>query len=261
MDSRNRIQDHGVPTVSGQPCGRRRLLATCLGGLLLYVSAGCRQQMADQPAYRPFQESSFFADGRSVRPRLPGTVARGEWVGKPAWNSGRQRRLAPTAEEVAALVAAPGWGSLACWQTQAMRMEYIDYLPISPEELPRFLHRGRERFDIFCSVCHGRDGRGNGMVVQRGYTRPPNFHTDLSRGYRLKGQDIPLRQVPVGYIFEVISNGFGAMPDYRAQISVADRWAITAYVRALQFSQHAPLAAVANPEERRRLEQERGGAP
>jgi len=103
------------------------------------------------------------------------------------------------------------------------------------------LRRGRQRFDIFCSPCHDRTGGGGGMVVKRGYRPPPSFHIDR------------LRDAPVGYVFDVITNGFGVMPDYAAQIDVDDRWAIVAYVRALQLSQNASIAAVP-PADRARLE-------
>jgi mono/diheme cytochrome c family protein len=97
--------------------------------------------------------------------------------------------------------------------------------------------RGRERFNVFCAPCHGRTGQGNGMVVQRGFRAPPSFH------------DERLRTAPVGYFFDVQTNGFGAMSDYAAQVPVADRWAIAAFIRALQFSQRATVADV--PAERR----------
>ncbi len=103
------------------------------------------------------------------------------------------------------------------------------------------LERGRDDFDTFCSPCHDRVGTGEGMVVRRGYKQPPTYHQDR------------LRQVPDGYIFDVITHGFGQMPSYAAQVPVAERWAIVAYVRALQLSQHAPLASL-TPEERRRAE-------
>ncbi len=92
--------------------------------------------------------------------------------------------------------------------------------------------RGQERFNIFCSPCHGRAGMGDGMIVRRGFRRPPTFHQDR------------LRTAPVGQLFDVITNGFGAMPDYATQIPPADRWAIVAYVRALQLSEHATMADV-----------------
>ena len=91
------------------------------------------------------------------------------------------------------------------------------------------IQRGQQRFNIYCTPCHDRTGNGNGMVVQRGYRHPPTYHSDR------------LRQVPNGYIFDVITNGFGAMPDYAAQIPPADRWAIVSYVRALQLSQQASI--------------------
>jgi cytochrome c553 len=92
------------------------------------------------------------------------------------------------------------------------------------------LERGRERFNIYCAPCHARTGDGNGMIVQRGYRRPPSYHTDR------------LRNAPLGHFFVVITNGFGAMPDYQAQVSPRDRWAIAAYIRALQLSQYAPAS-------------------
>jgi hypothetical protein len=91
------------------------------------------------------------------------------------------------------------------------------------------LVRGRDRYEIFCAPCHGRTGYGDGMVVQRGFIPPLSFHTDQ------------LRQVPVGHIFQVATNGLGAMPSYAQQVPVRDRWAISAYVKALQLSQHAPV--------------------
>jgi hypothetical protein len=92
------------------------------------------------------------------------------------------------------------------------------------------LERGRERFNIYCAPCHSRTGDGNGMIVQRGYRRPPSYHNDR------------LRNAPLGHFFEVITNGFGSMPNYSAQIDTRDRWAIAAYIRALQFSQYAPAS-------------------
>ena len=97
-------------------------------------------------------------------------------------------------------------------------------LPVTLE----LLERGRERHDIFCSPCHGLQGDGNGMIAVRGFRHPPTYHQDR------------LRQAPVGYFFDVVAKGFGAMPDYSAQVSPRDRWAIIAYIRALQFSRNAP---------------------
>jgi mono/diheme cytochrome c family protein len=97
--------------------------------------------------------------------------------------------------------------------------------------------RGQERFNVFCAPCHGRTGTGNGMVVQRGFRAPPSYHEDR------------LRNAPVGYFFDVMTNGFGAMQDYSSQVPVADRWAIAAYIRALQLSQRATVDEV--PADRR----------
>jgi mono/diheme cytochrome c family protein len=103
------------------------------------------------------------------------------------------------------------------------------------------LERGRQRFEIFCAVCHDPTGNGNGKIPERGYTKPPSYITDYSRGFERRGYKVLLRDAPVGYYFEVISKGEGAMADYSAQVTPEDRWKIIAYIRALQLSQHAPL--------------------
>jgi mono/diheme cytochrome c family protein len=166
----------------------------------LIVVSACRQDMHDQPKYVPLRESTFFGDARSARPLVEGTVARGHLRDDALLYTGRVGKEDATAFP----------------------------FPIDA----RVLARGRERFDIFCSPCHGRTGQGDGMVVRRGYRRPPSYHQDR------------LREAPVGHFFDVITNGFGAMPDYASQIAAADRWAIVAYIRALQLSEHATLADV-----------------
>jgi len=159
--------------------------------------AGCRQDMHDQPRYKPLAKSAFFEDDRSARPPVEGTVARGELREDEHLFTGKVDG-APAAEFP---------------------------FPVTAE----VLERGRQRFDIYCAPCHGALGRGDGAVVQRGFKKPPSLHTDLAR------------IVPPGYHFDVITSGFGAMPDYAAQVPVRDRWAIVAYIRALQLSQHATL--------------------
>jgi mono/diheme cytochrome c family protein len=153
--------------------------------------------MHDQPKYIPFRQSTMFADERSARPVIAGTVARGQL---------REDALLHTGKVNGANAAV---------------------FPFPIDE--RVLRRGRERYDIFCSPCHARTGEGDGMVVRRGYRRPPTFHDDR------------LRSAPVGHYFDVITNGFGAMPDYAVQIEAEDRWAIAAYIRVLQLSAHATL--------------------
>ena len=173
------------------------------------AAGGCRQDMHDQPRYDPMREAPFFTDSRSARPMVEGTVARGHL---------RDDELLYT--------------GMANGQPAAVFPFPVD---------ARVMARGRERFDVFCSPCHGRTGQGDGMVVLRGYRRPPSMHTDR------------LRSAPAGHFFDVITNGFGAMPDYATQVRAEDRWAIVAYVRALQLSGHATLNDVP-PSERDRIQ-------
>lgn len=205
--------------------------------LLVCLLAGCQQQMAHQPAYRPLEPGDFFGDGRSARPRVEGTVARGE-LPQGAFYTGMRERSESLAAEASAVGGAPN-PALALLATTAT--DYIDELPLAADRLGETLRRGQDRFNIFCSPCHDRVGTGRGMVVERGFTPPPSFHTDLARGFKHKGQDVPLTTAPVGYFFEVITHGYGAMPSYRAQVAPADRWAIIAYIRALQYSQNASV--------------------
>lgn len=173
--------------------------------LALAAVAGCRQDMHDAPRYEPYEKTDFFPDKRSARPLVEGTVARGHLN-----------------------VATPE-------TTGKVGTGFVATLPV-PVTL-EMVRRGRQRFDIFCSPCHGLTGRGDGMVVRRGFRQPASFH------------DARVRAQPDGYLFDVMTNGFGAMPDYAAQLSVADRWAVVAYLRALQLSQGATLADV--PADRR----------
>jgi hypothetical protein len=165
---------------------------------LLLLLPACRQKMADQPRYDPYDESSFFPDTLSARPLPAGTIS---------------RDFAPT---------------------PADRPPFAITLDV--------LHRGRERYDIFCSPCHGYTGHGDGIVARRGFRRPPaSFHTD------------ELRAAPPEHFFDVITNGFGSMPSYSYQVEPNDRWSIAAYIRALQLSQWSTTAAVP-PAELQRLE-------
>ena len=173
---------------------------------LIAAAAACRQDMHDQPKYKAFRPSDFFGDDRSARPLVEDTVARGQLRADTAYFTGKQG-------------ATP-----------------VDILPVAVT--PALLRRGQQRYGIYCTPCHGQTGRGDGMVVQRGYRRPPSFHIDR------------LRNEKTGYFFDVITSGFGAMPDYAAQVTVADRWAIVAYLRALQLSEDARLEDV--PSDRRR---------
>jgi hypothetical protein len=184
--------------------------------LLLLALPGCQQEMANQPSYRPLRPSGFFPDGRASRPVVPGTVARGQLRTDTALYDGRDDKG--------------------------------DLVTEFPFDMTKdILERGRGRFDIFCSVCHGLTGHGDGRIVQRGFTKPPDYITDLSRGYALRGEKKKLTEVPVGYVFEVITKGFGAMPDHASQIPVRDRWAIVGYFKALQYSQSPELRKSMRP--------------
>lgn len=182
--------------------------AACLAASCA-CAAGCRQRMADQPRYDPLEASSFFADGLSARPLVEGTIARGHLRTDEHFYTGK------------------------------VNGEPVTAFPF--EVTQAVLRRGRERFKIFCSVCHDRVGTGRGMVVRRGFRQPPSYHIDR------------LREAPVGHFFDVMTNGFGAMPSYASQVPPADRWAIAAYIRALQLSQHVEVGAL-GPEERRLLQ-------
>jgi mono/diheme cytochrome c family protein len=227
------------------PWTPRRLARAGLAVLTVCL-AGCQQEMARQPYYRPLRESPLFADGRSARPLVPGTVPRGaqEPSGTRSVESGDWLQLLSPSGHA---VLAPD-GSI-----------YVDAFP-QPVTL-QTLKRGQERFDIYCAVCHDRVGTGKGMIVLRGFTPPPSYVTDESRGLKLRGIHMKLPDVPVGYYFEVITNGFGAMPDYAGQVPPDDRWAIIAYIRALQLSQHATLADVRDPAEKAKLLKTRGNQP
>jgi len=178
--------------------GRRGLVWLALAAVV-WLGA-CRQDMFDQPRTRPLRRSEFFGDGRSARPPVAGSVARGQLHDDPHLYTGRVNGALVTTFP----------------------------FPVSRE----VLERGHERYNIFCAPCHDRVGNGNGMVVRRGFRAPPSFHIDR------------LRAAPAGHYFDVITNGFGAMPDYAAQIPAHDRWAIIAYIRALQLSQRAAPADV-----------------
>ena len=213
--------------------GQGPVVALTLGIALLF--SGCRQDMHDQPRYKTFAASPFFADGQASRPPVRGTVARGTLTDDSLLYTGKlDAKMAGTAQPVnpASGTVQPAAGSTAPDKTGQGFADLFPF-PITAE----VLDRGETNYNVFCSVCHDRVGTGEGMVVRRGYRKPPSYHTDR------------LRKAPAGYFFDVITNGFGAMPDYAAQIAPADRWAVVAYVRALQISQNSAVADV--PAEKR----------
>jgi mono/diheme cytochrome c family protein len=157
--------------------------------------------MQDQPKFIPQRGTEFFADGRSARPQVQNTVARGQLHEDQYFYTGLQD------------------GKEGNVMPFAVTMEVLE--------------RGQERYNIYCTPCHSRVGNGAGMIVQRGYRPAGNFHTPR------------LMAAPLGHFFNVMTNGYGAMPDYSAQVSPQDRWAIVAYIKALQLSQHATPADAA----------------
>jgi mono/diheme cytochrome c family protein len=197
--------------------------------LCIILLAGCQQKMGDQPAYRPLQPSDFFGDGRSARPLVEGTVARGQLETDIGLFTGRRERL-PKAEVVPAAGEADGKPAVKLVNPDDMS-SYIEQFPVAVTA--ELLHRGRQRYTIYCSVCHGNYGYGDGMIVRRGFKAPPSYHIDR------------LRDAPVGYLFAVPTYGYGAMSDYAEQVPTMDRWAIVAYIRALQLSQNVRLTDLA----------------
>ena len=197
------------------------------GWMLLPVAAmlllaGCREDMHNQPKFIPLRENQFYGDGRSARPVVEGTIARGQLQDDSLLYTGK---------------------------VDGKESEQLPF-PITQADLAR----GRERFNIFCAPCHSALGDGNGMIVQRGFKKPPSYH------------EARLVKSPIGHFFYVITNGWGSMGDYSAQVPVADRCRIAAYIRALQLSQaatpadlpagtvaasHAPQANAAEPIEKK----------
>jgi hypothetical protein len=184
--------------------GTRRALSGLLVMAALAGLTGCRQQMAEQPSYSPLEASEFFEDGRSARLPVEGTVARGQLRADEHFYTGK------IGGEAAALY---------------------------PFEITReVLQRGRQRYDIYCAPCHATSGRGNGIIVRRGFRPTPSF------------LDPALVARPAGHYVDVMTSGFGAMPSYAAQVPPSDRWAIAAYIQALQLSQNVDIDEL--PEER-----------
>lgn len=172
---------------------------TALAASMLYL-AGCRQQMADQPSYKPLEDSAFFKDGAASRTLVDGTVARGQVAGTP----------------------------FAIGKVGDKEMAEMP-VPVTPE----LLARGKQRYDINCAVCHGKAGDGVSVVGKQMIIPPRNLHIDT------------MRKAPVGHFVNVIATGFGSMYNYAARVQPMDRWAIAAYIRALQLSQNASAADVA----------------
>jgi mono/diheme cytochrome c family protein len=243
------------------PCyARTGGLRPPLAAFVMFMSlltTACQQEMARQPSYRPLERTDFFADGRASRPLVEGTEPwRGGDRGTPSLLTYRRDPEYADAARAAALLGNPGMNALLDLLQATRGTAVEDYVKVCPIDIDRkALERGRDRFNIYCSVCHDSLGTGNGKIVERGYLQPPNYHTDYSRGFARRGQKVLLREAPLGYFFEVITNGYGGMPDYASQVPPEDRWKIIAYIRVLQRSQWTPLKDLpANEREKFRAE-------
>lgn len=188
--------------------------------LISVLLVGCRYDMQDQPRYKVYKQSDFFADNRASRDLVAGTVARGQLHDDKAFYTGKIANPNPNAP-VQTTTDASGNTLVASFPND------IDEFPVPVTK--ELIDRGQNRFEIYCIVCHGRFGNGDGMIVRRGFPKPPSYHDDR------------LRNAPVGHFFDVMTNGWGKMNSYAAQVSPADRWAIASYIRTLQMAQNPEM--------------------
>jgi mono/diheme cytochrome c family protein len=184
-----------------------RIVIGAIGVLWFVGLSGCEQKMADQPRYDPLEPSRLFGDGMSARPIIAGTVARGEMPQDAPFVTGRETLDTDVRE------AGPSLDVIA---------DYVENFPLQVDAT--VVARGRQRFSIYCAPCHGADGTGTGLVVERGYPKAQSFYTDR------------LKQTPVGYLYDVVTRGYQNMPAFGDRIPPVDRWAIVFYVRTLQLS-------------------------
>jgi hypothetical protein len=189
-----------------------RKLSLGFAVLTFLALAGCRQDMHNQPKYIPLRASEFFRDGRSARNPVANTVP-------------RNSRITDTEFYKGGNVYEDNY-----FLTGKIGNNYGDRFPLPLTK--EVLLRGQDRFNIYCSPCHSRVGDGNGMIVSRGLKHPPSY------------SEARLEKAPIGYFYDVMTNGFGAMLNYSAQVKPEDRWAIAAYIRALQLAQDARLSDV-----------------
>ena len=211
---------------------RNKLLTIAVLSLVA-LAAGCRYDMQDQPRLKYYKQSDFFADKRGSRDQVENTIARGHLVDdNKAFYTGK--------------IDNPNLNAPVATTTDPTGNTLVTSFPNDVDEFPvpvtkELIDRGQDRFNVYCIVCHGPLGNGDGMVVRRGFPKPPTYHDDR------------LRNAPVGHFFDVMTNGWGRMPSYSYQIAPADRWAIVAYIRALQATQ--------NPDQNLKMNSTEGNKP
>ncbi len=212
--SKNKFKVQGLKFKVGKPLIYCSLLAVYC---LLFL--GCRYDMQDQPRYKAFKKSNFFADDKAMRELPEGTVPRGFLREDKLYYTGKTDAQTP-APATTATPATDAKGNTLVTDFSGLVSEFP--VPVTKE----LIDRGEQRYKVFCIVCHGPVGNGDGMIVKRGFGAPPTYNDDR------------LRNAPVGHFFDVITNGQGKMNSYASQVPVADRWAIVAYIRTLQISQN-----------------------
>ena len=195
----------------------KRLIHCLLLTAFCLLAIGCRYDMQDQPRYKAYKQSDFFSDKKAMRDLPEGTIPRGFLREDKAFFTGKKENADLNIQVETT--------------TDASGNTLVSSFPNDIEEFPvpvtkELVDRGQERFNIYCIVCHGPTGSGDGMVVRRGFPKPPTYHDDR------------LRNAPVGHFFDVMTNGWGKMNSYASQVPPADRWAIVAYIRTLQISQN-----------------------
>ena len=199
---------------------KKLIFAFCL--FTFALATACRYDMQDQPRFKVYRANPFFTDNRASRDLPEGTVARGMLRENKALYTGK-KEVINTSAPVQTVIDASGNTLVASFPNDVEEFP----VPVTKE----LIDRGEQRYKVFCIVCHGPVGNGDGMIVRRGFSKPPTYHDDR------------LRNAPVGHFFDVMTNGWGKMNSYASQVPVADRWAIVAYIRTLQISQNPNAAA------------------
>ena len=221
----NRLAEVKSRKEKGESMNRAIRFAFLLLTFAFATGCGIRFDMQDQPRYKAYKKSEFFSDKRSSRDRVEGTIARGQLHDNKAFYTGK--------------IDNPNLSAPVATSTDATGNTLVSSFPNDIDEFPipvtkELIDRGQDRYNIYCIVCHGPMGNGDGMIVRRGFSKPPTYNDDR------------LRNAPVGHFYDVITNGWGKMNSYAAVVQPADRWAIVAYIRALQVSQNPDEALKMN---------------